>query len=149
MSYSSSPHPNQLEPQPWTLPKPHWPGIAVWVYLIALLMLTLTGLSGCASQVPQDPKPFINALASLERGSSVPSELRKPCARPTYPEKPLSLDNVLPFSLNQEAATTLCEQERDQAVDLYDQLRKAAGDLRVELTKGLKAAQITVRPWPF
>lgn len=149
MSYSSSPHPNQVEGVPWKFPQPHWPGIAAWGYLIALLTVISLVSSGCATQVPQDPQPFISALVTLERGSSVPDDLRKPCTRPVLPEKPLTLEKVLPFSLNQEAATSLCEQERNEAVELFDKLQKAAKDLREGLQNGLKSAQISVRPWPF
>jgi hypothetical protein len=90
----------------------------------------------------------VNALGEIK--TDVPEDLREPCPRPDPPDKPITLEKIVPFSTAQEAATSLCEHQRDQAVGLLDDLQRGIGDLQRELLKAQKLGQVKVNHWwPF
>ena len=94
--------------------------------LSSLLASSIAGpllLTGCAPK----PAPAVGLLII-----PVATTLRSPCPRPARPRQP-SVGELAGFSVEQEAAISVCETRKDAAVAVIDAHNRIAADVAERL----------------
>jgi hypothetical protein len=84
-------------------------------FLLPWLLLGLLGSTGCATPAPVLTLP-------------TPASLRAPCPRPARPTNP-TVGDLAAFSVNQEAALSICDDRRSALVSIADAYNKAVGEM--------------------